>query len=149
MKKRNRSVGTVLLVMLVVVLGVSTFVTTQRLAKFNQAAVFSVDEVQKSLQRFEEIIQVQGEDLDYYINSANGFIPSFIFHLVTTDRFVKKYPDFYYGEYTDSKDSMTRALEEMAEIQSEEEYREALETFEEEMETFDQVLNYLKEKEIH
>ena len=74
----------------------STIFLNNELEKYSQAAALSVNRTEKSLVEFELLIEEETSDYSYYRDIAQGFMPSFNYHLVTSDQFViAKYKDFH------------------------------------------------------
>lgn len=118
------------------------------LEKYSQAAALSVNETEKSLEEFELLVEEETSDYSYYRDIAQGFMPSFNYHLITSDHFVlAKYKDFYWDKYTPVKDSMRNAVWNFTKVTEQEDYEEALKDFKTELENFGVVVDYLENKE--
>lgn len=118
------------------------------LEKYSQAAALSVNETEKSLVEFEMLIEEETSDYSYYRDIAQGFMPSFNYHLITSDHFVvAKYKDFYWEKYNPVKDSMRTAVWNFTKVTNQEDYEEALKDFKTEVENFGVIVDYLESKE--
>lgn len=118
------------------------------LEQYSQAAALSVNETEKSLEEFELLVEEETSDYSYYRDIAQGFLPSFNYHLKTSDHFVlAKYKDFYWDKYTPVKDSMRTAIANFTKVTDQEDYEEALKDFKTEMENFGTAVDYLENKE--
>jgi hypothetical protein len=118
------------------------------LEKYSQAAALSVNETEKSLEEFELLVEEETSDYSYYRDIAQGFIPSFNYHLITSDHFVlAKYKDFYWDKYTPVKDSMRNAVWNFTKVTNQADYEEALKDFKTELENFGTAVDYLENKE--
>ena len=126
----------------------SMFFLYNELEKYSQAAALSVNETEKSLVEFEMLIEEETSDYSYYRDIAQGFMPSFNYHLITSDHFVlAKYKDFYWEKYNPVKDSMRNAVWNFTKVTDQEDYEEALKDFKTELQNFGVVVDYLESKE--
>jgi hypothetical protein len=118
------------------------------LEKYSQSAALSVNRTEKSLVEFELLIEEETSDYSYYRDIAQGFLPSFNYHLYTGDDFViAKYKDFYWDKYTPVKDSMRTAIANFTKVTDQEDYEKALKDFKNELENFGTAVDYLENKE--
>lgn len=118
------------------------------LEKYSQSAALSVNETEKSLEEFELLVEEKTSDYSYYRDIAQGFMPSFNYHLITSDHFVlAKYKEFYWEKYNPVKDSMRNAVWNFTKVTDQKDYEEALKDFKTELENFGVAVDYLENKE--
>lgn len=117
------------------------------LEQYSQSAALSANLTEKSLVEFELLVEEESSDYSYYRDVAQGFLPSFNYHLITSDLFVIKYEDFYWDKYTPVKDSMRNAIFNFTEVTDQAAYEKALKDFKVELKNFGAAVDYLEDKE--
>jgi len=121
----------------------------QDMESYSKGAVFSSIEVERSLDEFEILIEKETDDYTYYNDLATGFGPALSYHLVTSDRFVTKYEDFYWETYYPLEDSLRLAVGNFTRVTDKESYENAKKVFVEESDKFREAVNTLEELELN
>lgn len=101
--------------------------------RYTKGAFFSSIEVERSLEEFEALIETENDDYTYYNHIAKGFLPSLSYHLVTSDRLVDKYEDFFWDTYYPLGDSLRRAVGNFTRVNDKESYESAKKEFKQEL----------------
>jgi hypothetical protein len=145
---KNLGVSRILciLLVLVTVFSVSSYIFfKQDIARYSKGAVLSSTEVEKSLEEFETLIEIETDDYTYYNNLAAGFVPSLNYHIITSNRFINKYDDFYWETYEPLSDSIRHSANNFTKVNDKESYESARKEFKQELEKYSEAVKTLKD----